>query len=79
MYFVVEGEVRATSYSLEGKEVIFRDIVAGEMFGEYAAIDGRPRAADVVALDKVICCYDEFEQLVPKLKKIKHVMDEIQP
>ncbi len=49
VYFVVEGEVRATSYSLEGKEVIFRDIAAGEMFGEYAAIDGEPRAADVVA------------------------------
>lgn len=50
VYFVVEGEVRATSYSLEGKEVIFRDIAAGEMFGEFSAIDGKPRAADVVAL-----------------------------
>ena len=45
----IEGEVRAESFSLEGKSVTFRDIAAGEMFGEYAAIDGGPRAADVIA------------------------------
>jgi CRP-like cAMP-binding protein len=50
VYFVVEGEVRAISYSLEGKEVTYRDIAAGDMFGEYAAIDGEPRTANVVAL-----------------------------
>ena len=48
--FVVEGRVRATSYSLAGKEVSYRDIGAGDMFGEFAAIDGEPRSADVVAL-----------------------------
>ena len=50
VYFVVEGEVRAITYSLEGKEVTYRDIAAGEMFGEFAAIDGEPRSANVVAL-----------------------------
>ena len=50
VYFVVEGEVRAITYSLEGKEVTYRDIAAGDMFGEYAAIDGEPRSANVVAL-----------------------------
>ena len=51
VYFVVEGKVRATVYSLTGKEVPFRDIAAGEIFGEYAAIDGQPRAANVEALE----------------------------
>ncbi len=51
VYFVVEGKVRATVYSLTGKEVPFRDIAAGEVFGEYAAIDGQPRAANVEALE----------------------------
>jgi CRP-like cAMP-binding protein len=50
VYFVVEGEVRAITYSLEGKEVTYRDISAGDMFGEYAAIDGEPRTATIEAL-----------------------------
>ena len=49
IFFIVDGKVRVVSYSLSGKEVTFRDIGAGEMFGEFAAIDGQPRSADVVA------------------------------
>ena len=43
IFFIVEGKVRAISYSLSGKEVAYRDIGAGEMFGELAAIDCEPR------------------------------------
>lgn len=50
VYFIAEGEVRAITYSLDGKEVTYRDIVAGDMFGEFAAIDGEPRAANIVAI-----------------------------
>jgi CRP-like cAMP-binding protein len=50
VFFVVEGRVRATSYSLSGKEVSYRDIGAGDMVGEFSAIDGAPRSADVIAL-----------------------------
>ena len=51
VFFVVEGRVRAINYSLAGKEVSFRDIEAGDMFGEFAAIDGGPRSANVIALE----------------------------
>lgn len=51
VYFIVDGKVRATAFSLAGKEVPYRDIGSGEIFGEYSAIDGRPRSADVVALE----------------------------
>jgi CRP-like cAMP-binding protein len=51
VYFLVTGRVRVTTYSQAGREVTFRDIEAGEMFGELAAIDGGARSADVVALD----------------------------
>lgn len=51
VYFIVRGRVRATVFSLSGKEVTFRDIGAGTLFGEYAAIDGQPRSANIVALD----------------------------
>lgn len=50
VFFVVDGKVRATLYSLSGKEVTFRDVLAGQMFGELSAIDGKPRSAYVVAV-----------------------------
>ena len=50
VFFLAEGTARAIIYSLSGKEVTFRDIDAGEMFGEFAAIDGEPRSASVEAL-----------------------------
>ena len=51
VYFIVSGKVRVTIYSMGGKEITFRDQVAGEMFGELGAIDGEPRSAHVMALE----------------------------
>jgi len=51
VYLVVGGRVRVTIYSAAGKQVTFRDAVAGEHFGEVAALDGLPRSADVVAIE----------------------------
>jgi CRP/FNR family transcriptional regulator, cyclic AMP receptor protein len=50
VFFIVNGHVRVTIFSKAGHEVSFRDLNAGELFGELAAIDGKPRAANVVAL-----------------------------
>jgi len=50
VYFIVQGTVRAVNFSHAGKEVSFRDIQPGEMFGEFAAIDDVPRSANVFAL-----------------------------
>ena len=50
VYFVVSGSVRATVYSISGKQVTFQDLSAGDMFGELAAVDGLSRSTDVVAL-----------------------------
>ncbi len=43
------GAVRATAYSASGREVTYRVMHAGEWFGDFAAIDNRPRSAAVVA------------------------------
>ena len=51
VYFIVQGKVRVIVYSFAGKEVTFRDIPAGELFGELSALDGQPRSANVVALE----------------------------
>jgi CRP-like cAMP-binding protein len=53
VYFLVQGTVRAITYSVEGKEVSFRDIGPGEIFGEYAAIDGGERSANIFALTDI--------------------------
>jgi CRP-like cAMP-binding protein len=50
VYFLVTGEVRATMYSRCGKEVAFRELTPGEIFGDMAAIDGERRCASVIAL-----------------------------
>ncbi len=57
VFFVIEGAVQVIVYSPAGKEVTFRDIEAGEYFGELAAIDGLPRSATVAALtDSLVAC-----------------------
>src|SRR5262245_1554748 len=54
LYLLVSGRVRITTYSQGGRQVTFRDIAAGEIFGEVAALDGAPRSADAIALDAAL-------------------------
>ena len=49
VYFISVGEVRVSLYSPDGKAVAYCDLGQGDMFGEYAAIDGAPRCASVEA------------------------------
>ncbi len=50
VFFVVLGRVCAIYHSASGREVRFCDLAAGEIFGEFAAIDGAPRSTDIVAV-----------------------------
>jgi len=55
LFFVAYGRLRVTIRPVAGGEIILRDIVDGEFFGELAALDGRPRSAGVLAMtDSVI-------------------------
>ena len=54
VYLIVSGGVRVTSYSASGRQVTFRDIPSGGWFGDFAAIDGLSRSADVVALEDTL-------------------------
>lgn len=56
VYFLLEGTVYINVYSAKGREVMFRDLKSGDMFGELAAIDGKPRSADAVARTDVQIC-----------------------
>lgn len=65
--FLCAGKVRVTIYSPSGREVVFRDLSAGETFGEIAAIDGGTRSTYVIALeDSVVASLpaDRFRELI---------------
>ena len=49
VFFITEGEAKVIIYSIAGKVVSFSDLRAGDTFGEYPALDGRPRSASVEA------------------------------
>jgi adenylate cyclase len=50
VFFVIAGAVRLTTSAGRGRRIIFRDVEAGDMFGELPAIDGRSRFSEAVAL-----------------------------
>src|ERR1700737_2150023 len=52
VFFVVSGAVRVVIQSA-GREVLLRQINAGELFGELAAIDKAPRSSGIVAMTDV--------------------------
>ncbi len=47
--FIASGRLKVQLFSASGQQVIFREIGAGTVFGELAAIDGKPRSATVIA------------------------------
>jgi CRP-like cAMP-binding protein len=57
VFFITEGEARVTIYSLSGKAVSFRELSAGDMFGEFPAIDQGPRSASVEARTECLVAY----------------------
>ena len=54
VYFIVSGQVRVKFFGARARTVSFRDLRAGEMFGELAALDGDPRSAQVEALEPTL-------------------------
>jgi CRP/FNR family cyclic AMP-dependent transcriptional regulator len=53
VFFVVSGTVRVKIQSVSGREVLLREINAGEFFGELAAIDNQARSAGILAMTEV--------------------------
>ena len=53
LYVIKEGRVRIRLTSAEGQEVALAVFGAGESFGEMEILDGQPRSADAIAIDKV--------------------------
>ncbi|MDE2018686.1 MAG: cyclic nucleotide-binding domain-containing protein, partial [Hyphomicrobiales bacterium] len=67
MIAVVSGTVRIASLALDGREATLNTIGAGEIFGEIALLDGRPRTASAIAVgpcDLLVLRRDDFMPLM---------------
>jgi CRP-like cAMP-binding protein len=85
VYFLLTGDARVAIRAVDGKAVTFRELAAGGMFGEYAAIDGRPRSATVEARTDCLVAsipavaFRELLETEPKVAKrlMEHFVSEI--
>jgi CRP/FNR family cyclic AMP-dependent transcriptional regulator len=54
VFFILAGSVRISSYTEGGREVIFTEMAAGDIFGEFSAVDRLPRSATIIALSDCV-------------------------
>lgn len=66
---VVSGRVSISSRSIEGHPVVISVMVAGDMFGEIAAIDGGERTADARAMERASVLILERDVFVAFLER----------
>jgi CRP/FNR family transcriptional regulator, cyclic AMP receptor protein len=69
MMAVLTGRVRVSSVSAEGKEITLNVINPGEVFGEIALLDGKPRSADCSAIEETMLLVLERRHFLPFLHR----------
>ena len=65
---VIAGRTKLTNVSVSGKEVVLHFLGAGDIYGEIAALDGKERAANAVALEESQVFLLYTRDLIPALK-----------
>jgi CRP-like cAMP-binding protein len=69
MMAVLAGTVRISLPTVKGKEIILGDLHTGELFGEIALLDGKPRSANATALTKCELLVLERRNVIPLLQR----------
>ncbi len=69
MMAVLTGRVRVSSVSAEGKEITLNVINPGQVFGEIALLDGKPRSADCSAIEETVLLVLERRNFLPFLRR----------
>ena len=73
LYMIKDGKVKICIISPDGQEISLAVFGKGECFGEFALLDGLPRSADAIALEKVECYTlqrSDFHNAIMKNPKI---------
>jgi CRP-like cAMP-binding protein len=68
LYGILSGRVRIYSTSPEGSEIILNVMETGELFGEIAILDGRPRTASAAAMERSDLLRIHRDHFLPYLK-----------
>jgi len=71
---VVAGTVKVSVASADGKDIVLNLFHEGEVFGEIALLDGRPRTADATAMSDCELVVIERRDFVPFLSSHPDVM-----
>jgi CRP/FNR family transcriptional regulator, cyclic AMP receptor protein len=50
LFGILNGSVKISVASADGRDIVLNILQAGEIFGEIALLDGRPRTADAIAM-----------------------------
>jgi len=64
---VLAGAVKVSAASAEGKDIVLNVFREGDVFGEIALLDGRPRTADAIAMSDCELVVIERRDFVPFL------------
>jgi CRP/FNR family transcriptional regulator, cyclic AMP receptor protein len=68
LFAVRSGIVQVTAPSAEGKSAVLNFISEGEIFGEIALLDGRPRSANAIAYTECQLLVIERRDFIPLLR-----------
>lgn len=67
IYFILEGKVRVITFTSDFKEIVLGELEAGQIFGEMALIDYKPRSASVIPVVPCKLAFmskEKFDQLI---------------
>lgn len=67
MMIVLKGSVRVSLTTPAGRDIILGDLSEGDIFGEIALLDGRPRSADITALTNCELMVFDRGEILPLL------------
>ena len=66
-YYIMEGRLKAVTFSSEYEEIFLGELGEGEIFGEMSLIDGKPRSATVLAITPCKLAYisnEEYDEIM---------------
>ncbi len=69
LYGVLGGRIRICTGTAGGQELVLNIIEAGEVFGEIALLDGKPRTADAIAID-------DCDLMVIQRRDVRHLLEQ---